>query len=106
MMKSQPASLKASVVANYLGQGWNALMGFAFLPVYIHYLGIESFALIGIFGLLQAWLTLLDMGMKPALTREMARFSAGWHSSEFIHDLLRSVVLIGLIIAMMIALGI
>ena len=49
-------SLKINVVANYLGQGWQGLMSLAFVPLYIKYLGIESYGLIGIFALLQAWL--------------------------------------------------
>src|ERR1035437_5965996 len=87
-------SLKRNVVANYFGQGWSALMSLAFVPLYIRYLGIESYGLIGIFALLQAWLALLDIGMKPALGREMARFTAGAHNSQSIRDLARSIELI------------
>jgi O-antigen/teichoic acid export membrane protein len=83
-------SLKKNVIANYLGQGWSGLIGLAFLPLYIKYLGIEAYGLIGIFALLQAWLALLDMGMTPTLNREMARFTAGVHTSQSIRDLLRS----------------
>ena len=99
-------SLKKNVVANYFGQGWSALMSLAFVPLYIRYLGIESYGLIGIFALLQAWLALLDMGMRPALGREMARFTAGAHNAQSIRDLLRSIELIGIAIAGGIALGI
>lgn len=83
-------SLKKNTIANYLGQGWTALMGLAFVPVYIHYLGIEAWGLVGFMGILQAWLTLLDMGLTPTLSREMARFQAGAHSAQSIRDLLRS----------------
>ena len=69
--------LKKNIIANYLGQGWRALLGLAFIPLYIKYLGVEAYGLIGIFAILQAWLGLLDMGMKPALGREMARFTGG-----------------------------
>ena len=99
-------SLKKNLVANYIGQGWQALMGLAFVPLYIRYLGIEAYGLIGIFALLQAWLALLDMGMKPALGREMARFTAGAHNNGSIRDLLRSIELIGIAIAGAVALGI
>src|SRR5664280_3011209 len=99
-------SLKKNVVANYFGQGWQALMGFAFVPLYIKYLGMEAYGLIGIFAILQAWLVLLDMGMKPALGREMARFTAGAHNAQSIRDLLRSIELIGITVAGGIALGI
>src|SRR5450756_480199 len=92
-------SLKRNVLANYLGQGWRALMAIAFVPIYIKYLGIESYALIGIFTVLQAWLALLDIGMKPALAREMARFTAGAHSSQSIRDLLQSIEIVAIAIA-------
>jgi O-antigen/teichoic acid export membrane protein len=99
-------SVKRNVIANYLGQGWAALMGLAFLPVYIKHLGIESYGLIGLFTVLQAWLTLLDMGMTPTLNREMARFSAGAHSSQSIRDLLRSLEMVCLGLAALIGLGV
>lgn len=87
-------SLKKNVIANYLGQGWAGLIGLAFVPLYIKYLGIEAYGLIGIFALLQAWLTLLDMGMTPTLNREMARFTAGAHTPQSIRDLLRSLEIV------------
>jgi O-antigen/teichoic acid export membrane protein len=99
-------SLKTNVVANYLGQGWRALMQLAFIPLYIKYLGIEAYGLIGIFAILQAWLGLLDMGMKPALGREMARFTGGAHNAQSVRDLLRSIEIIGIAIAGAVALSI
>ncbi len=56
--------------------------------------------------MLQAWLSLLDMGMSPTLNREMARFTAGTYSATSIRDLLRSIELIALGIAILLALGI
>jgi len=91
--------MKANVIANYCGQAWRILMQLAFVPVYIRYLGIESYGLIGIFTLLLAWLTLLDVGMRPALFREMARFTAGAHNAQSIRDLLRSVEIVVVAIA-------
>lgn len=99
-------SVKRNVIANYLGQGWRALMGLAFIPLYIRYLGIEAYGLIGLFAILQAWLGLLDLGLRPALGREMARFTGGAHDAQSIRDLLRSVEVIGIAIAAAVALGI
>lgn len=89
-------SLKRNVIANYLGQAWVALMGLAFVPLYIRYLGMESYGLIGLFAVMQAWLGLLDMGMTPTLGREMARFTAGAHTPQSIRNLLRSLELVAL----------
>ena len=65
-------------------------MGLAFIPLYIRYLGVEAYGLIGLFAILQAWLSLLDMGMTPTLNREMARYTSGAHSQQSIRNLLRS----------------
>jgi O-antigen/teichoic acid export membrane protein len=96
-------SLKRNVVANYLGQGWATLMGIAFVPVYIRYLGMEAYGLIGLFAVLQTWLTLLDMGMTPALNREVARYSAGAYSVESIKDLVRTLEIVCVVIAVFLA---
>lgn len=99
-------SLKKNILANYLGQGWTALMGLAFIPLYIKYLGIEAYGLIGLFAVLQAGLSLLDMGMTPTLGREMARFTGGSHSAQSIRDLLRSIEIIAVAVAVLIAGGV
>lgn len=98
--------LKRNLIANYLGQGWTALMGLAFIPLYIKYLGIEAYGVIGLYAVLQAWLSLLDMGMTPTLSREMARFTGGGHTAESIRDLLRSIEVMAFGIALLIAGGI
>lgn len=95
-----------NLAANYLGQGWRVAMSLAFVPAYVHYLGIEAYGLIGIFATLQAWLALLDMGMKPALAREMARFTGGLHDAQSIWDLLRSIELVSVALALLLAFGV
>lgn len=79
-----------NLIANYLGQGWAAVMGLAFTPLYISYLGIEAFSIIGFFAILHAWFALLDMGISPTISREMARFSGGAQGSTQIRNLLRT----------------
>jgi O-antigen/teichoic acid export membrane protein len=97
---------KTNVIANYIGQGWSSLLTFAFIPLYIRYIGMESYGLIGLFSVIEAWLSLLDMGMTPTLNREMARFTAGMHTPQSIRDLLRSVEILTYSLALLIGLGI
>ena len=99
-------SLKKNVIANYFGQGWSALMGLAFVPLYIKYLGMEAFGLIGLFAMLQAWLTLFDMGMTPTISREMSRFKGGAYTLQSIRNLLYSIELICILISVFIAIGV
>jgi O-antigen/teichoic acid export membrane protein len=99
-------SLKRSVLANYVGQTWTGLIGIAFVPIYLHHLGVEAYGLVGVFAVLQSWLTLLDIGLKPSLGREMARFTGGAVGTQDIADLLRSVEIIVALLATLIFLGI
>lgn len=89
-----------------MGQAWAAIMAVLFLPVYIEYLGIEAYGLIGVFAVLQTILLLLDIGMAPTLNREMALYSTGSHSAISIRNLLRTIEIIsigmGILIAIMV----
>lgn len=93
--------MAGDVVITYAAQAWIAIMGVAFVPVYIRYLGIEAYGLIGLFATLQAILVILDLGMSPTIMREIARFTGGERDITAIRDLLRSVeiaaITIGLI---------
>jgi O-antigen/teichoic acid export membrane protein len=65
--------LTSSLLASFLAKGWSAFLSLAFVPVYIKFLGVEAYGLIGAFLTLQAVIFLLDLGLGPALTRELAR---------------------------------
>jgi O-antigen/teichoic acid export membrane protein len=94
--------IKKNLISNYLGQGWAALMGVAFVPSYINYLGIDGYGLIGIFAVMQIWFGLLDMGMAATLNREIARFTAGINSPQYVGNLLRSMEILAVAIAIVI----
>lgn len=97
-------TIKRNLIANGLGQMWAAAMGLVFTPLYIRYMGMEAYGLVGIFVVMQAWLIVLDMGLVPTLNREMARFTAGAITTQFVRDLLRTVECLIIIIAGMIVL--
>lgn len=99
-------SLRHNIVANYVGQAWRVLILLAFVPLYIKYIGIEAYGLIGIFAVLQAWLGLLDLSARPVLAREMARFAAGAHNEQVILDLLRSIEVLIFGIAALVSIGV
>ena len=92
--------VKSNIIANFFGQGWIAFMGVAFIPVYIKYLGMEAFGLIGIFVVLQSGLLLLDSGMTPTLVREFSRFKGGATTKQDVINLLRSVELLTLALSL------
>lgn len=98
-------SLRRNVVANFMAQAWVGVMSLAFVPVYVGYLGIESYGVIGLVAAIQAWLVLLDMGITPTITREMARFGSGARSAQSIVDLFRSLEIVGWIVSILILIG-
>ncbi len=89
-------SLKKNVIANYIGQGWSAIMSFIFIPVYIKYLGMEAYGLIGLFTLLQLTLSIVDSAITPAINREMSRFTGNERTLESTRNLLRTTEIFGI----------
>jgi O-antigen/teichoic acid export membrane protein len=70
-------SLKKNIIANYISQIFIVIISIITLPKLIIIVGSEAYGLIGFFALMQSWLMLLDLGMSPTLTREIARFKGG-----------------------------
>jgi O-antigen/teichoic acid export membrane protein len=70
-------SLKKNILANYASQLYVTLIGIVMVPLYIKYMGAEAYGLVGFFAMLQAWFTLLDIGLTPTMARETARFRGG-----------------------------
>ena len=82
--------LKRNIFANFAGQGWSAVMALAFVPIYIKFLGIEAYGLIGFFAMLQASFQVLDLGLSQTMNREMARYSVLPDKSVEARDLVRT----------------
>lgn len=82
--------IRKNIVSNVLAKLYSALIGFIVLPIYIKYLGIESYGLVGFFALIQAFAMLLDSGITPMVTREIARFGGGKGSKEHINTLIKT----------------
>ena len=68
--------IKRNLIANYLGQGYAAFTAVAILPLYIRYLGIEAYGLIGVFTIAYALLGVVDSMLQTVITREMAQITA------------------------------
>jgi len=86
--------VRRNIVANVAGRGWSALLSLAVIPVYIHFLGIEAYGLIGFFLSLMAVLSLLDLGLGTALNRQFAQYSAQSGKAQEMRDLLRTLEII------------
>ncbi|MBC8006659.1 MAG: oligosaccharide flippase family protein, partial [Prolixibacteraceae bacterium] len=68
--------VKRNVIANYAGNGWTALMSLAFIPLYIAFMGVESYGLVGFYTTLLSVFVLLDLGISTTVRWHLARLSA------------------------------
>lgn len=95
------SGMRVPLIANYVGQGWSAIMNIVFIPIYIHYLGLEAYGLIGVFAVVFTASTLLDAGMSATINREMARYLSGKLDIQRVRNLLFSVEIICLILSIL-----
>ena len=81
------SSLKTDIIANYVGKFWTAILNILLIPVYIKFLGIESYGLIGFFASLTAVIGILDLGIGNTMNRELAKRSVNPESNKTKRDL-------------------
>jgi O-antigen/teichoic acid export membrane protein len=72
-----------------VSQIYVALVGIGMVPLYLRYMGIEAYGLVGLFVMLQAWFQLLDLGLTPTISRETARYAGGAGDGNRLRRLMR-----------------
>lgn len=88
------STVTKNIIANYAGRAWTGLISLVFVPLYIKFLGIEAYGLIGIYLSLVALLSVLDMGLSATLSRELARLSASPDTEREARNLVRTMELV------------
>lgn len=81
-------------------------MSLVLVPLYVKFLGLEAWGVIGIFVSLQGICALLDLGLSANLNREMARLSVRKENGQEMRDLTRTLELIYLGIAAVIGISV
>jgi O-antigen/teichoic acid export membrane protein len=94
------SSTKKNIVANFLAKSWGFISTYLFIPLYLKFLGIEAYGLVGFFSSLMGVLVLADMGFTATLNRELARLSVRKGDKEEMMDLVRTYELIYLWISL------
>jgi O-antigen/teichoic acid export membrane protein len=85
-----PLSLKKNIFVSYVSQLYCALISIVMVPIYMRYMGVEAYGLVGFFIMLQMWFQLLDLGLTPTMAREAARFRGGALDATSLRRLLRA----------------
>ena len=94
--------VRKNILANNIGNAYNALTLFIVIPIYIKYLGIESFSVIALFTIISSWAILLDFGFKSTVERKFSRFKANELSIKSVAIFLRSVEIFILVIGVLV----
>lgn len=67
-MEGIRSALAASIAARALA----ALLGLLALPIYLRFLGVEAYGVVGLFATLQVLVAFMDLGLATTLTRHLA----------------------------------
>lgn len=78
-------------------------MGVAFIPFYIRFMGVEAYAIVGVFASLQGMLAVLDLGLSQAMNREMSRLSVGRGNAGLMADTARTLEVVYWCVALAVA---
>lgn len=103
------SQLQRNVVANLAARVWSNLLNIALVPLYLKFLGIEAYGLVGIFLTLQTMSAYLDFGLGPATVRMIARLSIDEEERHRQRNLIRTMevlywpmgITLGVIIALL-----
>jgi len=87
-----------NILANLISRIWSLISIFIFIPLYIHFLGIELYGLVSFFATMQSVLFLLDAGLSATLRREFSFGESNLENSIRRYKLLRSIEFCYLII--------
>lgn len=98
--------LLRNVVANAGGQAVAAAVGFVTVPIYLHLLGAQGYGLVSLLVVLQSMTAALDFGLSATANREVASYLALGRSRADCQDLVRTLELFYLAIAVVLFLAI
>lgn len=82
--------VRKNIASNIIGRAWSVISVYLFVPLYLKFLGIEAFGLVGFYSTLLGVLAFADMGFTATLNREMARLSVRDDAADEMRNLLRT----------------
>jgi O-antigen/teichoic acid export membrane protein len=83
-------SLAPTLVFGFASHVGVAVIGIVTVPLYLRLLGAEGYGLAGFYAVLQSWILLFDLGLSPAVARQLSRFRAGAVAAGEAASLLRA----------------
>jgi O-antigen/teichoic acid export membrane protein len=82
--------IRFEVLANFAAQGFAAVIGLVFIPIYIRLMGIESYGLVGFFACISGVLSILDLGLGTTVVHDLARMMGRLEKGQESRNLVRT----------------
>lgn len=86
--------MQRNLLANYAANIYMMLLSVAAVPLYVGFLGVEAYGLMGIYASLTALASLLDMGFSTTMNRELAVYATRAEGAAEARDFVRTLELI------------
>jgi O-antigen/teichoic acid export membrane protein len=83
---------------------WVTALSILVVPLYLHYLGLEAFGIIGFFAALQAAMVVFDLGLSATLTKKLAQLQSSEAEIRSARDLMRTAEAIYVVVALVVLL--
>ena len=84
-------SVRQNLSANLITKVLAAVISLACVPIYIRVLGVAGYGIIGIWATLETLAKLLDLGLSPTMTRELAATARRTEEAQQVRDLVRTI---------------
>lgn len=96
--------IRRALVISILSRGWAAALALLAVPVYLRFIGVEAYGVVGLFTSFSILVGFLDLGLGATLTRELAKLSARAGTLAYGRDVVRTFELAYALIALLIGL--
>lgn len=94
--------LRLALAASFFSRGWAAALSLLAVPLYLRFLGVEAYGVVGVFVSLSALVSFLDLGLGATLTREMSKVPGGQVPSAQAQDAARTFELVYVCLAIVV----
>lgn len=96
--------LRRALLISILSRGWAAALALLAVPLYLRFIGVEAYGVVGLFTSFSILVGFLDLGLGATLTRELAKVSARTGTLADGRDVVRTFELAYAFIALLIGL--
>lgn len=96
--------IRRALLISILSRGWAAALALLAVPVYLRFIGVEAYGVVGLFTSFSIMVGFLDLGLGATLTRELAKLSAKAGTLADGRDVVRTFELAYALIALLIGL--